>query len=322
MKRFLVHLRQRLYVYVGVIFLLGLLLGYFIDFTKLNIRPVSIAAVFIMLYPMMTGMMVERVKRAGRNYKLILSTLFFAYFVASATAFLLSRTLLAPYPDLALAMVLVGAIPCSNMLIGWTGIAEASVEDAIVIAVIGLILIPSLSPVIIKLSGGAIVSVVFSQLMMSLLLYIFAPLVLGLLTRRLIIKKRGMDGFMEIKKYLPGISATGILLIVFFSVAKSARMVITHPIVFLLVLGGLSAYYLIQTILSIGAAKLLRLNYSQGMILIIGATASSQALSLSIAATMFSSITVFALSFKPILQVFYIMFLIYVLGPRIKRYLG
>jgi len=106
-------------------------LGIFGIFKKLNIKPVSMIAVFIMLYPMLTGLAFEKVKNAGRNIKLISVTLFFAYIVASITAYIVSRTILVPYPDLALAMVMVGAIPCSNMLIGWTGIAEASVEDAL-----------------------------------------------------------------------------------------------------------------------------------------------------------------------------------------------
>ncbi len=58
------------------------------------------------------------------------------------------------------------------------------------------------------------------------------------------------------------------------------------------------------------------------MILILGATASSQAISLSVAATMFPALTVFALSFKPLLQVLYIMLLIYGMGPWIKKFLG
>lgn len=57
------------------------------------------------------------------------------------------------------------------------------------------------------------------------------------------------------------------------------------------------------------------------MILVLAATASSQAISLSVAATMFSALTVFALSFKPLLQVFYIMFLIYGVGPWMKKFL-
>lgn len=315
-------MKKRLYLYVAVDFVVALLFGLYFNVQQMNIKPISIAAVFIMLYPMLTGMIIEKVKKAGRNFKLILATFTFAYFIASITAFIVSRTLLQGYPDIAFAMVMVGAIPCSNMLIGWSGIADASVEDALVIAVLGLLLIPVFSPVILKLSGGVFVSFSIETLILVLLAYILIPLFFGLWTRHMIIKKKGMPYFMEIKKYFPGVSAIGILLIVFFSVAKVARIVMTQPIVFVLVLVGLFTYYLIQTFLSLMAAKLLKLKYEQGMILLLGATASSQAISLSIAATMFSALTVFALSFKPILQVLYIMFLIYGAGPWLKKFLG
>ncbi len=195
-KKILMHIKSRLYLYVFGDFILALLFGSTFDVRHMNIKPISVAAVFIMLYPMLTGMVVERVKKA-----------------------------------------------------------------------------------------------------------------------------RGKDYFMEIKKISPGISALGILIIVFFSVAKVSQLVVHRPIIFLLVAGGLSVYYLIQTLLSAGTAKLLGLKYEHGMILILGATASSQAISLALAATMFSSLTVFALSFKPILQVLYIMFLIYGLGPHLKNLL-
>ena len=321
-KKILLELKKRLYIYVLIDFILAIAAGYFVDFKSINIKPVSIAAVFIMLYPMLTGMVVEKVKKAGRNFKLIIVTLTFAYFIASITAFVISRSILQGYPDIAFAMVMVGAIPCSNMLIGWSGIADASIEDALVIAVAGLLLIPVISPLIIKLSGGVFVSFDTGTLVMILLLYILIPLSMGLLTRRTIIKRKGMKYFMDVKKFFPGISATGILLIVFFSVAKVSRMVMKQPIVFVLVLAGLLTYYAVQTTLSVIAAKLLKLKYEQGMILVLGATASSQAISLSVAATMFSSLTVFALSFKPVLQVFYIMFLIYGAGPWMRKFLG
>ena len=183
-------------------------------------------------------------------------------------------------PDVALAMVMVGAIPCSNMLIGWSGIADASVEDALVIAVAGLLLIPLISPIIIKISGGIFVSFNVKFLAALLLSYILIPLFFGFITRHFIIKKKGVKYFMEVKKYFPGISAIGILLIVFFSVAKVSRMVIAKPSIFIIIFLGLFIYYIVQTILSIIAAKSLKLKYEQGMILILGATASSQAISL------------------------------------------
>ncbi len=319
--KLLLHIKKRLYLYVAFDFVLALLFGIYSQVQNVDIKPISMIAVFIMLYPMLTGMVVEKVKKAGRNFKLIALTLTFAFFIASGSAFLISRTVFAHQPDLALGIILVGAIPCSNMLIGWSGIADASTEDALVIAVVGLMLIPFLSPVIVHFSGGALFPINTLQLLTHLLLYIVIPFILGYFTRRYIIRTKGQSYFMQIKQFFPGVSAIGILLIVFFSVAKVAPIVIKQPIVFLLVAGGLLIYYLIQTTLSVLAAKLFRLPYAQGMILILGATASSQAISLAVAATMFSSLTVFALSFKPILQVLYIMFLIFSLGPKIKLFL-
>jgi len=322
LPRLLLHIKKRLYLYVAVDFVLALLFGLRFDLQHLNIKPISLFAVFLMLYPMLTGMVVEKVKRAGRNYRLIALTLFFAFFVASVTAFVISRTVFAGNPELALGIILVGAIPCSNMLIGWSGIADASVEDALVIAVVGLLLIPVVSPLLVRLSGGALLPIDGKTLAFNLLIYILVPFVLGYVTRREIIRRKGMPYFMQVKKYFPGVSALGILLIVFFSVAKVAGKVVGHPVVFLQVAGGLFAYYVVQTVLAVLAARIAGLKYEQGMILILGATASSQAISLAVAATMFGGLTVFALAFKPILQVLYIMVLIYALGPKIREFLG
>jgi len=321
MGKLLLNIKKRLYIYVAVDFVLALAFGLSFHVQQMNIKPVSVAAVFLMLYPMLTGMVVEKVKKAGRNYKLIAVTLFFAFFVASGTAYVVSRTLLAGQPELALGIILVGAIPCSNMLIGWSGIADASVEDALVIAVIGLLLIPVLSPLIVHYSGGPIIPINTNRLISTLLLYILVPMILGYFTRKAIIGKKGMPYFMHVKQYFPGISAIGILLIVFFSVAKVAPQVVQHPLVFLLVAGALFTYYITQTVVAVLAAKIFRFDYARGMILILAATASSQAIALALAATMFSSLTVFALSFKPVLQVLYIMFLIYGLGPKVRRLL-
>ncbi len=301
--------------------ILALIIGNYVDFSTINIKPVSMIAVFMMLYPMLTGLAVEKVKKAGRNYRLIISTLFFAYIIASISAYVISRTVLIQYPDIAFAMIMVGAIPCSNMLIGWSGIADASVEDALIIAVVGLLLIPVVSPLILKVSGGVFVTFSIRKLFFTMLSFILIPLILGFFTRRWIISKKGKQYFMKIKKIFPGISASGILLIVFFSVAKVAREVISKPEIFLMILIGLMIYYIVQTVISLLASKVLKFKYEHAMILILGATASSQAISLSVAASMFSDMTVFALSFKPAIQVLYIMFLIYGMGPRIKKFL-
>lgn len=315
-------IRKHLAKLVFIDFALALFIGSVFKFSSINLKPVSYIAVYIMLYPMLTGMPVENVKKAVKDYKLIFTTLFFAFFVASGSAYLVAHTVLANYNELALAIIMIGAIPCSNMLIGWTGIAGARVENALVIAVIGLLAIPILSPLIINLTGSSFVAVPVKELFFVLLLFILVPMVLGYFTRKQIIKKKGMRYFGEIKNILPGISASGVLLIIFFSVAKVSEKILAQPMLFVYAAAGLAIYYFIQTVLAIIAAKLLGFRYERGMVLLLGATASSQAISLSLAASQFPGLTVFALSFKPVLQVFYILFLIYGMGPWLKKFLG
>lgn len=319
---FISLIRKHLAKLVFLDFALALIIGSQVSFSGFNLKVVGFIAVYIMLYPMLTGMPVENVGKAAKDYKLIISTLLFAFGVASASAYFVANTVLSDQPELALAIIMIGAIPCSNMLIGWTGIAGARVENALVIAVIGLLSIPVISPIIINLTGSSFVEVPAGDLFRNLLLFILIPMVMGYITRKQIIKRKGMQFFGEVKNILPGISASGVLIIIFFSVGKVADKIIAQPMLFAYVGIALAVYYVIQTVLAVIAAKLLGFKYEKGMVLLLGATASSQAISLSLAASQFTGLTVFALSFKPVLQVFYILFLIYTLGPWLKKFLG
>jgi len=296
------------------------LFGLYHSFSRFSLRLLGWLSVFIMLYPMLTGLAVERVVSAVKRPWLALLSLLYAFGVASLTAYIISHTLLRGYPELAFALAMVGAIPCSNMLIGWTGIAGASVEDALVVAVSGLFLIPFLSPLLLSLVGGVFIKFSAISLSFLLLTYILVPLVLGYLTRRYIMRHLGRKGFEEIKKYLPGFSAIGVLLIVFVATAKVSRLVIAHPEILFLVTTGLFSYYVIQTVIALGTIKVLRIKYEYAVILLLASVASSQAVSLSIAASMFPALTVFALSMKPLLQVLYIIFLLYTIAPIIRKW--
>lgn len=319
-KKLLLDLKRRLYIYVAIIMILAFIVGMEYSFSRLILRLIGWLSVFIMLYPMLTGLAVERVVSAVKRPWLIVLTLTYAFIVASLTAYAISHTILKGYPELAFALAMVGAIPCSNMLIGWTGIAGASVEDALVVAVSGLLLIPLVSPILLSIVGGVFIEFNALDLGLLLLTYILVPLFLGFLTRRYLVRRLGMKGFMEVKKYLPGISATGVLLIVFVATARVSKLIVSTPEILVLVVAGLFSYYIIQTLIALGTIRVLKLKYEYAVILLLASVASSQAISLSVAASMFPPLTVFALSMKPLLQVLYILFLIYTIGPLLAKW--
>ena len=275
-----------------------------------------------MLYPMMVRLAVERLRTSAKNYRLIAASLLYAYGIGPIVAYLVARAILLPYPELYAALILVGTIPCSNMIIGWSGIAGASVEDALVVAVIGLLSIPVMSPLLTALLLGSSLQVDVGRLFLALLGYIIVPLLLGYYTRRWIIAKKGMTYFNSLRGILPGFSALGILLIVFLASLKAARAVISTPLILVLIAVSLLTFYAIQTALALVGLRLLRFRYETGFIFLLAAVARSQAISLAVAATFFSALTTLAISFKPILQVAYILLLIYPMGSWLRRFMS
>lgn len=316
---FLISIRKKLYVYVALMLLLGFLTGLYYRPSRSTLRFVGFLSVFVMLYPMLIGIEVSKVIEAVKRPWFVALSISYAFGVASLTAYVISHTLLKSYPEVAFALAMVGVIPCSNMLIGWSGIAEASVEDAMVVAVTGLLLIPFISPLLLSVIGGIFVSFSILKLLSVLLIYILAPLALSYGTRYYVVKNYGMKAFMKLKRYLPSVAALGVLLIVFTATARASPMIETDPEVLLLVTAGLLSYYVIQTFLALIAIRILKLRYELAVVFLFSSVASSQAISLSVAATMFPTLTVFALSLKPMLQVLYIVLLLYTVVPFLLK---
>ncbi len=65
MAKILLLNRERLYLFVAVDFLLALCAVTYWPMSQININPISMFSVFMMLYPMVTGMAVEKVKKSG-----------------------------------------------------------------------------------------------------------------------------------------------------------------------------------------------------------------------------------------------------------------
>lgn len=58
MQNILLTIKDRLYIFVAVDIIVALFFGIYFNFRQFNIRLISFAAVFMMLYPILTGMAV------------------------------------------------------------------------------------------------------------------------------------------------------------------------------------------------------------------------------------------------------------------------
>lgn len=132
---------------------------------------------------------------------------------------------------------------------------------------------------------------------------VVVPLILGDLTRRLIVRLKGPQTFQQIKPILPGVSMLGMYIIVFISMALEAGNLISHPQYFLIVLAPLALLYAILFSGSVFFSRLAKFSYGDMIAFSYGVAGKNIAIALALATVFFSPMTVLVLAIKPVIQI-------------------
>jgi ACR3 family arsenite efflux pump ArsB len=183
-----------------------------------------------MLYPMMIGLRIEEVGKAAANLKLISLSMLFNFVFSPLLAAGLAYVFLRDRPDFAVGLILTGTVPCAGMVAGWTGYAKGNVALAMVIVSLSLLVSIGMIPIWMPVLAGVYVQLDAWAMFKDILITVVVPLILGDVTRRLIIRWKSAQTFQQIKPILPGLSMLGMYLIVFISMALEAENLIQHPL--------------------------------------------------------------------------------------------
>lgn len=225
--------------------------------------PIAIL-IWIMIYPMMMKVDFQSIKNVRRNPAgLIISSgtswlikpflmfgLAYVFFNIVFKAFIpaeLAR-------DYVAGAVLLGAAPCTAMVFVWSNLTKGDPAHTLVqVSVNDLIILILFVPIVSFLLGVTNIAVPWDTLFLSIILFVVIPLAAGILTRTLMIKKKGEEYFTN--KFVPkfdGITTTGLLLtlIIIFSFQGDAILnsplnvlMIAVPLILQNVLTSLFAYF-------------------------------------------------------------------------------
>ena len=92
--------------------------------------------------------------------------------------------------------VILGAAPCTAMVFVWSHLTKGDAAYTLVqVAVNDLIILILFAPIVALLLGIDNVVVPMATLLLSTVLFVVVPLLLGVITRNLIIKNKGLDYF-------------------------------------------------------------------------------------------------------------------------------
>jgi len=169
-----------------------------LEYAQVNL----VVAVFIwvMIYPMMIQIDWSAVKQVHKKPQGLLLTLVINWLVKpfsmAALAILFFEYLFAPWVDPQSAgeyiagMILLGVAPCTAMVFVWSQLVKGDANYTLVqVSVNDLIMVVAFAPIAGLLLGLTDVTVPWSTLLLSTVLYVALPLAAGMITRSLLLRR-------------------------------------------------------------------------------------------------------------------------------------
>lgn len=278
------QIQKNLILAIPVTMFLGFGLGLLIDPKPLKMFIIPLT--FLMVYPMMINLQLRKILDDG-NRKLQFVTQLLNFTIIPIFAFILGKALFPESPYIALGLLLASLLPTSGMTISWTGMANGNVAAAVKMTVFGLLIGSFLTPIYIKFLMGTAIEIPMIKIFKQIMIVVVLPLVLGNITRRILISKKGLQYYQKnLKPVFPSFSTLGVLGIVFVAMSLKAQSIFNNPgqlislVLPLLLLYGMN--FLISTIIG----KLL-FNREDAIALVYGTVMRNLSIALAIAMTAF-----------------------------------
>lgn len=280
----LAFIQKHLVWAIPIMMISGITCGHFFEvgFLQATIIPLT----FLMVYPMMVNLKLEAVLHPkGFKAQFVAQLLNFA--VIPFIAFFLGKAFFPNQPLIILGMLFVALLPTSGMTISWTGFSKGNLNAAIQMTVFGLILGSIATPLYAEWLMGQAVEIPLQQVFTAIIIVVFLPMLMGLITRKLLIKRYGQEHYQKnMKQKIPMFSTLGVLGIVFVAMALKAKAITANPAVLLDYLIPLMILYAINFTLSTVVAKLL-FERGDAIAVVYGTVMRNLSIALAIAMTAF-----------------------------------
>jgi len=220
------NLSNNLLLYTVIAIGSGVLLGYFFDLKSLS--KLTIAIIFVMIYPMMINLSLSSLKKIKESKKPLIQALVLNFIFAPALMYLLT-TIFAASPQMKLALMLLAIAPSSSMGLGYIGVAEGHLVSGAIIVAFAFILSIFVYPFAGHyLTVGTSLSVPTSLILQNLLIILVVPLILGIITREYIERKHGAEKFLKVKPYGSSLTLLMLYLLIFVIFASKSKLILNN----------------------------------------------------------------------------------------------
>jgi ACR3 family arsenite transporter len=232
--------------------------------------PIGVC-LFLMMYPALLNLQFSELKKIAKDPKPIILTLISNWVWAPIVTALLAYYFLAGSDQLIVALILLGSSPCTAMVCVWGALAGGNQEQNVVNTSLNTITIMILyAPIVTLLTGVKNIEIDRLTLLMSVLVFIGVPLVLGIISKRDLKTRKGEAWFQDTFRPAIGnvaIAALLATLVVLFSL--NGQVLIQHPEEMVRVSIPLLLGFFIIVGLNLLVTRFARLKYREGIITVI-----------------------------------------------------
>jgi ACR3 family arsenite transporter len=239
-----------------------------------QIRGISIPigiCLFLMMYPALLNIQIEELKKLMRDPKPIFLTIISNWIIAPIVTVYLANIFLTGYDQLIVSLILLGSSPCTAMVLVWGALAHGNQEQNVINTSLNTVTIMFLyAPMVSLLTGIQNIPIDRVLLLVSVLVFIGIPMVVGHLSKKYLISSRGEAWFNDIYRPLVGrISITALLttLIVLFSL--NGDVLLSRPDLMIKVSAPLIIGFVIVVGYNLLVTRLSGLHYQEAIITVI-----------------------------------------------------
>jgi ACR3 family arsenite transporter len=261
-----------------------------------------VVGLFMMMYPAMANIKFEDLGKAAKSPKQLLIVMFFNYAIAPFFMLILAKIFLSGEPDLYAGLVLYGLAPCIAMVIVFTYLAAGNGPLAIILVALNSIIQMILIPVYAKLLLGDVdfdVWVVGE----SVLLYLGIPLVAGMLTRFLGVKRFGEEWFHKLKFYLDTMSIIGLLFTLVVMFALKGDLILKKPMFIVHLAIPMTLFFWVMFVVVYLTGWKAGLNFKDSVAVGFNSTGRDFEIAIAIAITAFNPTVALATVIGPLIEV-------------------
>lgn len=242
-------------VWVALCIIIGIGVGQFIpeipetlgkwEYANVSI-PIAVL-IWLMIFPMMLKVDFKSVRNVGKRPKGLFITCvtnwlikpFTMFGIAWLFFFVIFKSLIpTELADQYLAgAVLLGAAPCTAMVFVWSYLTKGDAAYTLVqVAVNDLIILVAFVPIVGFLLGIGGIAIPWSTLILSVILFVVIPLSAGIITRTIVIKRRGVDYFNNIfVNKFNNLTIIGLLLTLVILFSFQGETILSNPLHILLI---------------------------------------------------------------------------------------